>query len=93
MRVALAQLNFTVGAFEANYTKMAAAYRDAASAGADLVVFTELATTGYPPRDLLRHERFVDLNLGILDRMAALTAGSRARSIAACGRKRARSPR
>lgn len=73
MRVALAQLNFTVGAFEQNYAKMAAAYRDAASAGADLVVFTELATTGYPPRDLLRHERFVDLNLDLLDRVAALT--------------------
>ena len=46
MRVALAQLNFTVGAFEQNYAKMAAAYRDAASAGADLVVFTELGTSG-----------------------------------------------
>ncbi len=89
MRVALAQLNFTVGAFEANYTKMAAAYRDAASARADLVVFTELATTGYPPRDLLRHERFVDLNLGILDRMAALTAGGPAALVGFVDRNRA----
>jgi NAD+ synthetase len=74
MRVALAQLNFTVGAFDANFARMAAAHAEAAAGGADLVVFTELATTGYPPRDLLKHERFVDLNLIQLEKLAALTA-------------------
>ena len=73
MRVLLAQLNFTVGAFDANVSKMAAAVADGRSRGADLVVFPELATTGYPPRDLLRHDRFIDLNLEVLERVAALT--------------------
>ena len=36
---------------------------------------SELATTGYPPRDLLTHPRFVDLNLDLLDRLAALSTG------------------
>ncbi|MFO7302208.1 MAG: NAD+ synthase [Acidobacteriota bacterium] len=74
MRLLLAQLNFTVGAFDDNFTKMAAAVEHARAHGADLVVFSELATTGYPPRDLLRHERFIDLNLEQLDRLAALSA-------------------
>ena len=73
MRIALAQLNFTVGAFESNFAKMAAAVARASAAGADLVVFSELATTGYPPRDLLTHPRFIDLNLDLLDRVAALS--------------------
>ena len=75
MRLLLAQLNFTVGAFDQNFSKMADAVHQGRVAGAEIVVFTELATTGYPPRDLLRHERFVDLNLELLDRVAALTAG------------------
>jgi NAD+ synthase (glutamine-hydrolysing) len=75
MRLLLAQLNFTVGAFDQNFAKMAAAVAEGAACGADLVVFSELATTGYPPRDLLRHDRFIDLNLELLDRVAGLTAG------------------
>ena len=73
MRVALAQLNFTVGAFEKNFAKIAAAVARAQAEHADLVVFTELATTGYPPRDLLTHPRFIDLNLDLLARVAALS--------------------
>lgn len=73
MRLALAQLNFTVGDFDGNYRKMADAVARAAEASADLVVFSELATTGYPPRDLLHHPRFVDLSLDVLHRVAALS--------------------
>ncbi len=73
MRLLLAQLNFTVGAFDQNFAKMADAVAHGRAQGADLVVFSELATTGYPPRDLLRHERFVDLNLDLLERLAGLT--------------------
>jgi NAD+ synthetase len=73
MRLALAQLNFTVGAFADTYEKVRAAVDRARTAGADLVVFTELATTGYPPRDLLYHESFIRANLDLLDRIAALT--------------------
>ena len=73
MRIALAQLNFTVGAFEGNFRRCADAVARADAAAADLVVFSELATTGYPPRDLLHHPRFVDANLALLDRVAALS--------------------
>ena len=73
MRLALAQLNFTVGAFDANFTKIADAIRHAQAVDADLIVFSELATTGYPPRDLLNHPRFIDMNLDLLDRVAALS--------------------
>jgi NAD+ synthetase len=73
MRLALAQLNFTVGAFAETYEKVRTAVDRARTAGADLVVFTELATTGYPPRDLLYHESFIQANLDLLDRIAALT--------------------
>jgi NAD+ synthetase len=75
MRIALAQLDFTVGAFDANFLKMRDAAARAEQAGADLVVFSEMATTGYPPRDLLNHPRFIDLNLELLDRIAALSTG------------------
>ncbi len=73
MRIALAQLNLTVGAFDDNFTKISDAVARAAAASADLVVFSELATTGYPPRDLLTYPRFIDLNLQLLDRVAALS--------------------
>jgi NAD+ synthetase len=73
MRLALAQLNVTVGAFDANFAKIEAAVRCARDAGADLLVLTELAATGYPPRDLVGHAAFVDANLALVDRVAALT--------------------
>ncbi len=75
MRIALAQLDFTVGAFEANFEKIRTAVGQAEGAGAELVVFSEMAATGYPPRDLLGHPRFVDLNLELLDRVARLSTG------------------
>jgi len=75
MRLALAQLDFTVGAFEANFSKMRDSVAQAEQASADLVVFSELATTGYPPRDLLHHPRFIDLNLDVLERVAKLSTG------------------
>jgi NAD+ synthetase len=73
MRVALAQLNFTVGAFDGNYRKMADAAGTATAAGADLLLLSELATTGYPPRDLLSLSGFVAANLALRDRVAALS--------------------
>jgi NAD+ synthase (glutamine-hydrolysing) len=73
MRVALAQLNFTIGAFDETFRQIRTAVERARRAGADLALFTELATTGYPPRDLLTHESFVRANLDLLARVAALT--------------------
>ncbi len=75
MRIALAQLDFTVGAFDANFSKIQGAIGQAERAGADLVVFSELAATGYFPRDLLNHPRFIDLNLELLHRVAKLSTG------------------
>ncbi|MBI4521728.1 MAG: NAD(+) synthase, partial [Gemmatimonadetes bacterium] len=73
MRIALAQLNFTIGAFDANFARMERAVAQARAAAADLVVFSELAATGYPPRDLLLRASFIDANLALIDRIAALS--------------------
>ncbi len=59
MRIALAQINPVVGDIAGNCERIAGKIEDAAREGADLVIFAELSVTGYPPRDLLRKERFV----------------------------------
>lgn len=59
MKIALAQINPTVGALRANAETIAAQARAAAAAGCDLVVFPELAICGYPPRDLAEKPDFV----------------------------------
>jgi NAD+ synthase (glutamine-hydrolysing) len=59
MRIALAQLNFFVGDFEGNLSKMLQAVETAKSQGADLICFPELATCGYPPRDFLEFDDFI----------------------------------
>jgi NAD+ synthetase len=71
MKIALAQINTTVGDLAGNEKRILEAYRRATAAGPDIVVFPELATTGYPPRDLLLRPGFVRENLAVLDRLAA----------------------
>jgi len=71
MKIALAQINTTVGDLIGNEATILAAYRRGVEAGADLVVFPELAVTGYPPRDLLLKRRFIEQNLEVLSRLAA----------------------
>ena len=73
MKVALAQINTTVGDLAGNEAKILTAYERAARAGADLVMFPELSVTGYPPRDLLLKPGFVTKNLAVVDRLAAST--------------------
>ncbi len=73
MRIALAQLNTTVGDLAGNEAKILATYRRAAEAGAEMVVCPELAVTGYPPRDLLLKRRFIAENLAMLNRLASAT--------------------
>ena len=75
MRLTFAQLNLTVGAFDANFERIRAAVARAEAESSELVVFSELATTGYPPRDLLTHPAFVDRNLDTLERVARLSTG------------------
>jgi NAD+ synthase (glutamine-hydrolysing) len=60
LRVALAQLNTTVGDIDGNAAKIAGAIESARADGAQLVVVPELAVTGYPPEDLLLKTHFVD---------------------------------
>ena len=76
VRVALGQLNTTVGDLPGNVARMAAAAADAARAGADLVCFPELAVTGYPPEDLVFRPAFVQDNLAALADLAGRTAGT-----------------
>ncbi|MDP2300758.1 MAG: nitrilase-related carbon-nitrogen hydrolase, partial [Actinomycetota bacterium] len=59
MRIALAQVNVTVGDIEGNLERCLAAVETAADADADLVLLPELALTGYPPEDLLAKTHFV----------------------------------
>ncbi len=71
LRIALAQCNPTVGDVSGNAAKVLAAWREAADAGADLVVFSELVLTGYPPEDLLLEREFVDAEEQALRDLAA----------------------
>jgi NAD+ synthetase len=73
MKVALAQINTTVGDFEGNEAAILAAYRRGIAAGAEIVVCPELSVTGYPPRDLLLKGRFVARNIEVLNGLAAAT--------------------
>ena len=66
LRVALAQINVTVGDLEGNTQKILTAMRTASEAGAHIVCLPELALTGYPPEDLLLKPGFVDANLRAL---------------------------
>lgn len=70
VRVALAQVNVTVGDLDGNVAKIAAMAATATTEGADLVCFPELAITGYPPEDLVLRPEFVDDNLAALDALA-----------------------
>ncbi|MEE2960881.1 MAG: NAD+ synthase [Myxococcota bacterium] len=60
MKVALLQLNFTVGDLDGNAQKIIDAVKDATAQGADLCVTSELAVWGYPPRDLLLNKGFIE---------------------------------
>lgn len=69
LRIALGQLAPHVGDIDGNVTRILDAWHRAAAAGSDLVVFTELAVTGYPPEDLLLKPEFVQANLAALQRL------------------------
>ena len=90
MKVALAQINTTVGDLPGNERKILEAYDKAASAGADLLLTPELAVTGYPPRDLLLKPDFVEGNLDVLARLAAATTAKTALVAGFVGRHEAR---
>lgn len=75
MRLALAQINTTVGDIQGNLAKIAGWIEDARGLGADLIAFPELAVTGYPPEDLLLKPSFIKENLEAVRHLAALSCG------------------
>jgi NAD+ synthase (glutamine-hydrolysing) len=62
MKITIAQLNYHIGNFESNTTKMVNAINIAKEAGSDIICFSELATCGYPPRDFLEFDDFIRLS-------------------------------
>ena len=75
MRIALAQINPTVGDFVGNSAKIIDYAQRARSAGINLVLFPELSICGYPPRDLVERPWFVERNRITAEEIAAETKG------------------
>jgi NAD+ synthase (glutamine-hydrolysing) len=75
VKIALGQINPTVGDFSGNSAKIIQFARQAQSAGAGLILFPELAVCGYPPRDLVERPSFVERNRTTVEQIAAETPG------------------
>jgi NAD+ synthase (glutamine-hydrolysing) len=75
MRLALAQMNTIVGDLDGNRERILARLEEAREAGAELVLFPELAVTGYPPEDLLLRPDFLRAAARSLEQIAAATTG------------------
>ena len=71
LRIAIAQINATVGDLSGNQKKILEYLQKAKMLKSDMVVFPELALTGYPPEDLLHKEHFVRDNLRVLKKISA----------------------
>ena len=76
MRIALAQLNVVVGDLDGNVERITKVVAEATGASADLVVFPELAVTGYPPEDLLLRPGFVRAAREAVDEVARACTGT-----------------
>ncbi len=75
LRLALAQINSTVGDLAGNVEKISEAIEKARESKVDLIAFPELAITGYPPEDLLLKSQFIDENLHALQKVAKRCKG------------------
>ena len=75
MKIALGQINPTVGDFSGNSAKIIQFARQAQNAGVGLILFPELAVCGYPPRDLVERAWFVERNRTTVEQIAAQTTG------------------
>jgi NAD+ synthase (glutamine-hydrolysing) len=75
LRIALAQINTTVGDLAGNTQKIVACLEQARDVGAALVAFPELAVTGYPPEDLLLKPAFIAANRAAIEKITAATQG------------------
>ena len=72
LRLALAQINTTVGDLEGNFQKISESLKRARDQKADIILFPELAVCGYPPEDLLLKPDFVDANREYLNKIIPL---------------------
>src|ERR1700691_5462521 len=75
VKIALGQINPTVGDFSGNATKMIQFALQARNAGAGLILFPELAVSGYPPYDLVERPSFVARSRATVERLAVETKG------------------
>lgn len=75
MRISLAQINPTVGDLEGNRKKIVSYIKKAIAAKSDLIVFPELAVTGYPPEDLLLKPDFIDDSIDVLNEITRSVDG------------------
>ncbi|MFY9791493.1 MAG: NAD+ synthase [Candidatus Sulfotelmatobacter sp.] len=75
MKIALGQINPTVGDFSGNAAKIIEFSRRAQAEGAGLILFPELSVCGYPPRDLVERPSFVSRNRETAERIAEATRG------------------
>ncbi len=71
MKIAIAQLNYHIGNFERNTSKIIENIQKSKAEGAELVVFTELSVTGYYPHDLLERKEFIEQSEEALNQIAA----------------------
>ena len=71
MKIFLAQQNYHIGNFESNTQKIIDAVNEAKKQGGDLIVFSELAVCGYPPRDFLEFDDFIRQCLDAINKIAA----------------------
>ncbi len=78
MKIALAQINTTVGDFSGNSRKIIDGIDWAESEGVDLIIFPEMCVCGYPPRDLLEKPSFLERSLNAVSEIAGRTGRCRA---------------
>jgi NAD+ synthase (glutamine-hydrolysing) len=75
MKIAIAQLNYHIGNFALNTSKIIDCISKSKDAGADLVVFSELSVTGYYPHDLLERKEFIEQSYRAIEQIAACCTG------------------
>src|SRR5262245_49063072 len=75
MKIALGQINATVGALTRNGEKIVSVTKQAKAGGADIVLFPELAIPGYPPKDLVEKPDFLRENVRVLNDIAKTVEG------------------
>jgi NAD+ synthase (glutamine-hydrolysing) len=75
MKIFLAQQNYHIGNFESNTLKIIGAIEEAKQQQADLVVFSELCICGYPPRDFLYFNNFIDQCYSAIEKIKGHTEG------------------